>query len=155
MAETLSTLSIISFVVAGVAFIIAVIFWFFFDILTVVGDLTGKAAKKNIVKMRVANEKSGAKMYKESRTNLERGKLTEAMHESKEWFQNINGKQETGLLVENRAETVNAGETSLLIDEEKTSSLERSVYVENRIGGKTLKIIEEIMIVHTDEVIEC
>jgi len=58
MAETLSTLSIISFVLAVIALALAIVFWFFFDIPTVIGDLTGRTARKTIAKMRAENEKS-------------------------------------------------------------------------------------------------
>ena len=64
MAETLSTLSIISFVLAAVALAVAIVLWFFFDIPTVIGDLTGRTARKSIAKMRAENEKSGVKKYK-------------------------------------------------------------------------------------------
>ena len=69
MAQTLQTLSIISFAVAGVCLVLAVFFWFFFKIPIVIGDLSGRTARKSIAKMRAANEKSGAKSYKESKTN--------------------------------------------------------------------------------------
>ena len=76
MAEILHTLSIISFVVAGVLFALAVVLWFGFKIPDVIGDLTGRTARKSIAKMRSANEKTGIKYYKQSATNVKRGKLT-------------------------------------------------------------------------------
>ena len=76
MAQTLQTLSVISFVIAGACLVLAVFFWLFFKIPTVIGDLSGRTAKKSIAKMRAANEKTGTKSYKESRINAERGKLT-------------------------------------------------------------------------------
>ena len=48
MAETLSILSIVSFAVAGASFMLAVFFWFFFKIPTVIGDLSGRTARKSI-----------------------------------------------------------------------------------------------------------
>lgn len=54
MAELLSTLSIVFFVVAGVAFVLAVFLWFFFRIPKVVSDLSGRTAKKSIARMRNA-----------------------------------------------------------------------------------------------------
>lgn len=79
MAETLQLLSIISFAVAAVCLVLAVFLWFFFRIPDVIGDLSGRTARKSIAKMRAANEKSGSKSYKESKANAERGKLTGTM----------------------------------------------------------------------------
>lgn len=42
MAETLSMLSIISFIVAGVALAVAIFLWIFFKIPRVIGDLSGR-----------------------------------------------------------------------------------------------------------------
>ena len=78
-AELLLTLSTVAFVVSGVSLALSVFFWFFFRIPTVIGDLSGKNAKKSIAKIRANNEKSGNKSFKPSATNQERGKLTETM----------------------------------------------------------------------------
>ena len=175
MAETLSTLSIISFAVAGVCLVIAVFFFFFFKIPKVIGDLSGKTARKSIAKMRAANEKTGNKSYQESKTNLNRGKVTDTMHNfektSKKVFANNNGiNPETGLLNENKA-VKNVSEetallddatgflddeaTGLLVDEDATTPLNNLVQsVAKRTGGKKLVMIDEVMLVHTDEVIE-
>lgn len=177
MAETLSTLSIISFAVAGVCFAIAIFFFFFFKIPTVIGDLSGKTARKSIAKMRAANEKTGNKSYKESKINLNRGKVTDTMHNfgktSKKVSANNGTNPETGLLNENKAvknvseETAlldNEDEatgfledeaTGLLVDEDATASLDNSMQnVVKRTGNIKLVIIDEVMLVHTDEVIE-
>lgn len=76
MAEILHTLSIISFVLAVLFVVIAIIFWFVFKIPNVIGDLSGHNARKSIAQMRQNNEKTGDKSYKASKKNLDRGKLT-------------------------------------------------------------------------------
>lgn len=174
MADTLQTLSIISFAVAGVCLVLAVFFWFFFKIPSVIGDLSGRTARKSIAKMRAANEKTGNKSYKESKTNAERGKLTGTMPDSGKLKKKKNvvddGKPETGLLVENRATGLDTEETGLLdettsilgsettgllVDENATAPLEAPAHKQaDRSGGKKIEVIEEIMLVHTDEVIE-
>lgn len=159
MAETLSTLSIISFAVAGVSFVIAVFFWFFFKIPTVIGDLSGRTARKSIARMRAANEKTGTKTYKESKTNAARGKLTGTMPDSEKLKKNksvINSdKPETGLLAENKADNLDSETTGLLIDEEATAALDTTVpNIAKRTGGKKLEILEDVMLIHTDEVIQ-
>lgn len=173
MAETLQTLSIISFAVAAACFVLAIFLWFFFKIPTVIGDLSGRTARKSIAQMRAANEKSGVKSYKESKTNAERGKVTATMPD----FGEINKKDspghdkpDTGLLTENNAnvkdpeETDMLGDTTgslgsettgLLVDENATASLDTPDNKQPfRTSSKKLVIIEEVMLIHTDEVIE-
>ena len=61
MAGTLSTLSVVSFIAAGVALAAAVFLWFYFKIPTVIGDLSGRNAKRSIARMREANEKNSGR----------------------------------------------------------------------------------------------
>lgn len=173
MANTLQTLSIISFAIAAVCFVLAIFFWFFFKIPTVIGDLSGRTARKSIAQMRAANEKSGVKSYKESKTNAERGKVTATMPDSgkisKKKNVSGNGKPDTGLLTQNNAnvrdpeETGMLGDataslgsetTGLLVDENATASLDAPANKQPaRASSKKLVIIEEVMLIHTDEVI--
>lgn len=166
MAQTLQTLSIISFAVAGICLVLAIFFWFFFKIPTVIGDLSGRTARKSIAKMRAANEKTGAKSYKESKTNAERGKLTDTMPGSdklkKKNIASDDGKPETGLLADNMAEKIDSEATGilesettgLLIDDNATAPLASPAHKPTeRTGGKKLVMIEEVMLIHTDEVI--
>ena len=166
MAQTLQTLSIISFAVSGVCLVLVIFFWFFFKIPTVIGDLSGRTARKSVAKMRAANEKTGAKSYKESKTNAERGKLTGTIPDSVKLKKKNevpdDDKPETGLLADNKADGLGSEEirvlesetTGLLIDENATAPLD--VPSHNpivRTGGKKLEIIEEVILVHTEEVI--
>ena len=173
MAQKLQTLSIISFSVAGICLVLAIFFWFFFKIPTVISDLSGRTARKSIAKMRAGNEKTGTKYYKESKTNAERGKLTGTMPDfaklKKETAAPDNGKPETGLLAENKSGGLECEETGmldeatsildsettgLLIDEDATGPLDDSAVKQiTRTAAKKIKVIEEVMLVHTDEVI--
>lgn len=167
MAETLSILSIISFAVAGVCLVLALFFAFFFKIPTVIGDLSGRTARKSIAKMRAANEKTGAKTYKESKTNAAREKLTGNIPDSAKLnnkeSRTSSDKPETGLLAENKADNIDSDETDLLdsettgllLDEEATAALDTALLaVTKRAGGKKLKQMEEIILIHTNEVIQ-
>lgn len=169
MSETLSTLSIISFAVAGICLVLAVFFLFFFKIPTVIGDLSGRTARKSIEQMRAANEKTGNKSYKESKTNVARGKLTDTIKDSRKLKKNAvkdDDRPETGLLTENKASKVGSEATGLLndekdettgllIDEDVTVPLDSPIQkTEKRKGGKKLKMLDEVIIIHTDEVIE-
>lgn len=63
MAQIFNIISIVSFSLAGVFLIIAVILWIKFNIPKIIGDLTGRTAKKSIAQMRKENEKTGKKSY--------------------------------------------------------------------------------------------
>lgn len=169
MAETLSTLSIISFVVAGVAFVVAIFLWIIFHIPKVISDLSGRTARKSIARMRATNEKSGDKSYRPSKTNADRGKLTGNMPDSTDLgtteqmpTQKEAKSFETGLLNENMAGSRHEESTGLLSDSDATELLESNVTElldENavsvkRIGGKKLTMLDEVMLIHTEEVIE-
>ncbi len=167
MAQLLQTLSIIAFAVAGVLLVLAIFFWFFFKIPTVIGDLTGRTARKSIAKMRSANEKTGIKTYHSSKTNASRGKLTETMPDAHK-KQDEDGSAETVLLkhnpvgdpegvvtgVLNEARSLQSQATGLLIDENETAPLDAPPYqMPVRPGGKKLTMIKEVMLIHTNEVI--
>lgn len=111
MAEILHTLSIISFVLAVLFVVIAIIFWFVFKIPNVIGDLSGHNARKSIAQMRQNNEKTGDKSYKASKKNLDRGKLTRTMEGIGEPG---NKNEETGLLNENLVKEREIEDTGLL-----------------------------------------
>lgn len=166
MAETLQLLSIISFAVAAVCLVLAIFLWFFFKIPDVIGDLSGRTARKSIARMRAANEKSGSKSYKESKANAERGKLTGTMPgiQKKKTDGLDDNKPETGLLSDNKAEglepestgILESKATGLLVDDEATAPLATPAHKHPACaGGKKLEMIEEVMFIHTDEVIEC
>ena len=170
-AEILSLISLISYIIAGIALVLAVFFWFFFKIPSVIGDLSGRTAKKSIARKRASNERSGGKGYQPSATNANRGKLTDTMQhsrklkaETKKEKAPIDESQmpETGLLESNKAQIVDSQQTELLdgeatgilVDEDATVALqEEPVKPAKRTGGKKLKMLEEVMLIHTDEVI--
>lgn len=173
MADILSIVSLVSFILSGVAFVLAILFFILFRIPSVIGDLSGRTARKSIAKMRLANEKTGVKSYKESKTNVERGKLTGTMPDSgklnKKNSAPANGQPETGLLADNKAEgleseatgvldeetgMLESETTGLLVDENATAPLDTPVQKPVvRSGGKKIVMLEEIMFIHTEEVI--
>lgn len=155
MAETLSMWSKISFAVAGAAFAAAVFLWIFFKIPRVIGDLSGRNARKSVAKVRASNEKSGGKAYRPSAVNAARGKLTSTMPQAQtgqptEEIKPQSGDMpETSLLAENRAQFEGAAGTELLgLDTAPPAA------AQNAAQGKRLHMLEEIMLIHTDEVIE-
>lgn len=166
MAETLQFLSIISFIVSGICLMLAVFLGIFFKIPDVVGDLSGRTARKSIAKMRTTNEKTGVKFYRTSKVNIERGKITEKMVTEIPERKEMNSKKtrpETSLLNTNKADKVESEETYILKSEETgvlmdgevvTGLLNKACRQNYRTINKKIKIIEDVMIIHTDEVLE-
>lgn len=174
-AEILSLVSLISYIIAGICLVLAVFFWFAFKIPSVIGDLSGRTARKSIARMRASNEKAGGQGYKPSAANASRGKLTDTMQHSKKLTADTpkakakskaadsTGMPETGLLSTNKAEPASADQTDLLagrettgllIDEDATAPLNNEpVKRIKRVGGKKLDMIDEVIYIHTDEVI--
>lgn len=186
-AEILSLISVIAFVVAGVALVLAVLFFIFFKIPTVIGDLSGRTARKSIAKMRAHNERVGGKGFQPSTTNARRGKLTNTMGQtddsigkpapkgkaptkSKPPVKNENFMPETGILENNKAQAAIGEQTALLqdadgtqllhdpdatdllVDENATMPLNEEPEAPPR-GGVPMKMLDEVMLIHTDEVI--
>lgn len=168
-AEILSLISLISYIIAGIAAVLAVFFWFFFKIPAVIGDLSGRTAKKSIARKRASNERSGGKGYQPSATNANRGKLTDTMQHSRKLKDEpkkakpVDESQmpETGLLKSNTAQTARSTETELLGDTAnlETTADETAELVSNgavgqaRTGGVKLTMLDEVVLTHTDEVI--
>ena len=174
-AEILSLISTISFVVAAISFVLAVFFWFNFKIPSVIGDLSGRTAKKSIARMRANNERAGGQGYKPSTVNVGRGKLTDTMQHSRKLANDVKKNDtkkktrvadvmpETGLLETNKAVTADSQQTDfledyeatgLLLDEDATAPLyEEPKSITKRTGGKKLKMLDEVMLIHTNEVI--
>jgi hypothetical protein len=148
MAELLSQLSIISYIVAGVFLTTAIVFFVAFRIPKVFSDLTGRTAKKSIKKIRANNELSGYKSYRPSKTNRERGKVTETIPQ-KEKNQDMPG---TGIISDNKADKYDTEATGLL--KESTVELREPIFKgPTREPKIKLKVLEEVLFVHTDEVV--
>lgn len=177
-AEILSLISTISYVIAAISFVLAIFFWFNFKIPSVIGDLSGRTAKKSIARMRASNERAGGQGYKPSAANASRGKLTDTMQHSRGLATDPKKKPtagakkkapaedvmpETGLLATNKAVVADgqqtdllegAEATGLLVDEDATAPLhEEPKPIIKRTGGKKLTMLDEVMLIHTDEVI--
>lgn len=163
IAEILFIASNISFALAVICFGFAIVFFIKFKISSVIGDLSGSTARKSIEQMRIHNEKTGDKSYRPGKINENRGKLTETMHGIGRKTNTFDQRPETGILTENRVEKtyseatellVDNDATGLLVDVEETISLEENVQTEQvRIGGMRMEMIEQIILIHTREVI--
>ena len=126
MADTLSLISLISFIVAGACLGLAVIFWFAFGIPKVIGDLTGRTARKSIAGMRARNEAAGSRIFRRSDVNAGQGGFV--------------------------ATVSGPAQTQLQETEPLTGAITEEI--ETEVLSKQLIMLEEIVLIHTDEVIE-
>ncbi|CEG28511.1 hypothetical protein [Bacillus sp. B-jedd] len=76
-ASTWTIVSIVSYSLAGLLFIFAIIMFFKLNIPAIIGDLTGKTAARQIREIREQNANTGKKSFHPDPFNLERGLLTE------------------------------------------------------------------------------
>lgn len=206
-AATLSTISLIGYIAAGVLLAAAVVLFFVLKIPTVIGDLSGRTARKSIARQRAANESSGSKSFRPSEGNASRVKITESMPDAKKQknkaaaqpavpaqaavpqrpaappqrpaappqqrpapprqqrpAQNADPMQQgTGMYEENKIRNVSFAETEMLSDPNETVALddgnatvpleEPAAPAAKPVAGKRLTLVNEIMLIHTDEVI--
>ena len=80
--ELLQTLSLISYILAGVFLILAIALFFVLDVRKLIGDISGANARRAIENIRQQNESSGDKAYKPSPVNQARGRLTDKISQS-------------------------------------------------------------------------
>ena len=123
MAETFNLISIISFIVALIFVVLAVVIWFVFKIPSVIGDLSGRTAKKSIENLHKYNDNPASIIYKPNSTNNSRAKLTDTMEQDKKKPDSKETHYETGLLHDNKVEQYEGEETGILLDDEATGML--------------------------------
>lgn len=171
MAQVYNIISIGGFSLAGVFLILAVVFWFRFKIPKIVGDLTGRTAKKSIAQMRSENEKSGKKLYTPQSSGSSGSiKLKSVGEEKTASLPGEKGDEsektlslETELLMEsNETELLREGvETELLgmtdslavggEESEEGTTLLNETMTDGEPDG--FRIIQSIVFIHTQEVI--
>lgn len=170
MANALKITSIVLFVLAAVSLAFAIFAFVFFKIPNVIGDLTGRNARKSIEQMRQENEKGGKKTHRPHPVAVDRGTLTEPIKENKK----ANKKQSK---VTKKPDTVSqptnegSGATDVLEDPNATERLDydpngteilnsgtevlSNETIQAALNEKTvdIKMIQDIVFVHTEEVI--
>lgn len=160
MAGILSTISLILYITAGLFFACAAAMWFLFKIPEVIGDLSGRNAKKSIEKLRKDNEQKSDRTYRASGANPVHIKAADVKRNSSTDKKDL--KPETGILRENQAVSYKTQATGLL-DEEATGLLQSegeatepltAYWAEKHTGGIKIKLIEEVILVHSEEVIK-
>lgn len=168
MASVLKTASIVLFVLACVCLVLGIVTFLVFKIPSVIGDLSGRSARKSIEQMRDANEKNGKKSYRPHPVASDRGAVTQQMKGSKKLSKNTAPKQNKKLkqnvpdgsgatdVLKDINATVNlnydANGTEILSEGTQVLSNEviQSVLNETTVN---FKMIQNIVLIHTDEVI--
>lgn len=159
-ADILSMVSVISYILAGVFLVLAVIFWFVYKIPKVVGDLSGRTARRSIEKMRQKNAAASASQPVVSHPQAAAPKAQTPQPQKKTVGPVVSEPQETGLMAENRAMETPVGQTALLrddgtellMDPEGTAPLTAYAPARaRRTGGKKMTMLDDIILIHTNE----
>lgn len=156
-AQIYQIISIVSFSLAGVCFVLALFFFLKFRVIKIINDLSGRTAKKSIAEKRSENEKSIDKTFQINRNTKER--------------KSVVVKNDAGTMVlpksditepltnNDQTDLLEAG-TAILIKSEDVSDAEDSTTVlsGNASTKKTaddvqLDMIQSIVLIHTNEII--
>lgn len=155
MARLLSIISVASYGLSALFFVISIFVFFSLDIPFVIGDLSGKNAKKAIEEWRANNEKTGNKSFRSSYINLNRDPITGTMDIDKEKTQELD---ETSLVESNVVTSILSEETTLLQnDEEETALLEdddQTMLLSDYLKeNKKIEILEEVELTDSKDII--
>jgi hypothetical protein len=149
MAASLSTASLICYIVAAVLLILSVVLFIALNIPQVFNDYTGRTAKKKIMNIRDTNENAAKKT---SRTDKK--KAMSAARATKKRISKRSGEMpETGLLGGNQVKKAFEEETTGLLGDTESLPEETDVIVQQRKPKIKLTMIDSVMMIHTDEVI--
>ena len=169
---TINIVSIIFFIIAGVSLLVAIYSFVRFNIPQIIGELSGRTAKKSIAQMRDKNVKTGYKSHRPSPSAVERGTLTDKIEKKKsvEKSDKKISKVEKGtellnstekLSNDNKTELLNESETVLSDDNATTVLSEETTVLMNNDNSQInvlndsndFKIIQNIVLIHTNETI--
>ena len=181
MADTLSSLSVVAFVLAGVFFAAAIVLFVVLKIPKVIDYFTNRSAKKSVKQMvSTGGPSSKIASFQTSAGNKARGKLTERVEVTPPPKRKTaklqdslttqpasasSGRPETGLLSEKDSHTAYLDPTEELVadlaseteslDEFATSVLPETI---EKVAGNRPRIelskLDEVILTHTNEVIQ-
>lgn len=166
-------LSLGAAIACGIMVVVSLILFFTLEIPKVIGDLTGRTARKAIEDIRKQNEQSGDKVYRSSSVNLRRGKLTdkispsgriEARHTTPFGTGVITEKISTQKLVstEGSADTtiLSTGEETTILAQDPDTKPVPEICTETTVlkqledeNDRSFAIEYEVTFLHTNEVI--
>ncbi len=82
-AGTWTIIAYAGFALAAVGLVTTVVLFFRLNILSVIGDLSGRTVAREIQAIREANAASGEKIHRSSRVNVDRGPLTDVVDQGR------------------------------------------------------------------------
>lgn len=169
---TINIVSIIFFIIAGVSLLVAIYSFVRFNIPQIIGELSGRTAKKSIAQMRDKNVKTGDKSHRTSPAAKERGTLTDKIEKKKsveksdekiskveEGTELLNSTEklstniQTELLNENETELSDDNATSVLSEETTVLTNNDNSQINVSNDSNDFKIIQNIVLIHTNETI--
>lgn len=152
-ASLFRIIAIVSFALA-IAFLVFAIFAFIkFKIPKIIGDLSGRNAKKSIEQMREENEKSGKKAFRPHPVAVDRGTITESIDTSKD------SKKPPADVTsddDNVTEKLNYDSNGTEVLGEGTEVLSADMLneaVQQQQNSTEMTMLQNIVFVHTDEAI--
>ncbi len=163
-AEIYKVISTVGFILAAIMLILSIILFLKLNIPKVIGDITGKTAKKAIQRIHEQNEQSGDKAYKSSPMNIARGKISDKITNSG----NLIAKDNRPIVVNVGKEKISTQElkdqnqtTVLCSDSDETTVLDitesldgkANVNNHNQEINQQANLEQDITFIHTDEVI--
>lgn len=149
MAASLSTASLICYIVAAILLVLSIVLFIALSIPQVFNDYTGRTAKKKIMSIRDTNENAAQKT-----SGTEKKKAKSAARAAKKNVSKQSGDiPETGLLGGNQVKKVFEEETTALLGETESLPEETGVIVQQRQPKIRLTMIDSVIMIHTDEVI--
>lgn len=150
-------------ILCGAMIVTSILLFILLKIPKVIGDLTGRTARKAIENIRNQNESSGDKTYRSSLVNQERGKLTDKISPSGRLIRNptdlLGGamateKIGTQQLVSDETMVLDSGnETTVLTGELDNSGNETTLLSQTDFSNNVFEIEYEITYIHTNEII--
>ena len=150
-------------ILCGAMIVTSILLFILLKIPKVIGDLTGRTARKAIENIRNQNESYGDKTYRSSLVNQERGKLTDKISPSGRLIRNptdlLGGamateKIGTQQLVSDETTVLDSGnETTVLTGELENSGNETTLLSQTDISNNVFEIEYEITYIHTNEII--
>lgn len=151
--ETYHTVFLSAGILAIIFAVCSVLLFVLLKIPKVVGDLSGRTARKGIADIREQNIRTGDKRHKTSAVNLDRGRITDRITDSGN-IQRVGKTVNTGVMTQK----INMPESEEMMETAETTVLPTQQYSETVILDEIrmdddFAIAEEICFIHTDETI--
>lgn len=160
-------------IACAIMVVVSIVLFFTLQIPKVIGDLTGRTARKAIEDIRKQNEQTGNKVYRSSSVNLRRGKLTDKITPSGRLETKHTTPFGTGAITEKIStqglSDVRVSEDTVMLDEASETTVLSAPSVEQKVpalctettvlqqmeeaNDRSFVVEYEITFLHTNEVI--